>query len=146
MTIPVWTGAVRTGLVDRVKGVIKVDDVYVGPATASERAVFAMSTSVVNPNYGLLSVSTFSTAAGNPTLGTPFAGAFVTIYSTAATTGFKIQASSSGQVGFGSTNFMVCLGTSTSGIVSASQSFIGASSSQWIPVGGGFGAAIFTTA
>ena len=133
------------GFVSRDLGKVKVKDVWLGAATASECSVVSASTSAVTPNMGYISFSTLTTASGNVTLGTPFAGAFITLGSTAASTGFKILASSSGQVNFCSTNFAVVLGSTTAGIVTASQSFVGISTSQWMPVGGGFGAALFST-
>lgn len=134
----------------RDKGKWKFDDEILGPCDVSQRTITLASTSAVFgqgnlPNGGYISLSSASTASGNFTLNAPFNGAFVTLGTTAATTGFAILASATGAVTFGSTNFFCRFGSSTAGVVTASMQFYGISTSQWMPIGS-FGTNVFTTA
>lgn len=135
-----------TGFVERIKGKVKVDKVWIGSSpTAAENDVNSASTVGVMPNAGYINLSTLTTASGNVTLGQPYPGSFVTLGTTAATTGFAILASATGNITFGSTNFYVRFGSSTAGVVTAAMSFQGVSTTQWMPVGSN-GVTVFTTA
>jgi len=128
------------------KAKIKINDFVLGAGTQSQRSVYAASTTAALPNAGIISLSTMSTSAGNPWLSAPYAGAQLLIYTTAASTGFKVEGSTGTSVLIGpSTNVSILFGSSTAAVVNCGIDLVGISTAAWA-VAGTFGTVAYATA
>lgn len=135
-----------TGFVQRFKGKIDIKDYVLTGGTQTARSVALYSSALYSPNFGIINLSSATTAAANVTLAAPFAGATVSIWTTAASTGFRIECSTAATVGVGpSTNIAIILGSSTAGVVNCGIELIGISTAMWGVIGT-FGTVAYATA